>query len=596
MAKHHNLTLGDRARIVPPHVGQNVLPNLPFFEKLVRFAHRNPPRIAIRDLNAGVEKSYLELLTDAIALRRALRSSLSPSTQNRLENDQEVFIAHLAPGGYEYAVGFVAILALGAAVVPISPALPPAEARSLITRAECVALLSSTSTTSLANSITTSLHAATQIPSPHIEILPHLHKPPLPPPTLLISSSPVPNMNIASLIIFTSGTTGPPKAAVQRRSYIVSAAEDVADQYRLSENDTVLHMLPVHHATGIGITFLPFLVSGACVEFRSGGFDAAWTWERFRRNADNRTGFGNGTGPGNGKGKANGEITVFSGVPTMYIRLMRFFESHILPLPEAEREEYISSARAIRVFLCGTSALPGPVQDFWKGILGGRSILTRFGGTEFHAVIKAGMDGAAPVNSVGVVSPGVDVKLDGEGMVLVRGPNLFSKYLNDEVATKAAHDAEGYFITGDIARREGEDYHILGRASIDIIKSGGYKISALDIEREILGLEYVSEVMVVGVEDEEYGQRVAAAVTLKDEYRAKGGKLSIDQLRGDLRGVLAGYKMPTLLRVLEEEIPKSATGKVQKRILGPKFFPRDYGGLKEVQVWEKGKGGVEAKL
>ncbi|KAL4862473.1 hypothetical protein BDV12DRAFT_207184 [Aspergillus spectabilis] len=570
MPNYRQLSPGDRALNVPRHVGDNVLPNLPFFEKLLRFAHRDPPRVAIRDLNAGIEKTYVQLLTDAIVLRRALKDTLSPATQTQLDNDQEVFIALIAPGGYDYAVAFTAILALGAAVVPISPALPIAEAKSLILRAQCVAILSSTTTTPLARGIINAIPHTL----PNIQISSHLQANHIPASSLSISSSPVPNMNTASLIIFTSGTTGPPKAAVQRRSYITSSAEDVADQYGLTENDTVLHMLPVHHATGIGITFLPFLVSGACVEFRSGAFDVAWTWERWK--------------------KGQGGISVFSGVPTMYIRLMRYFESRISNLPEGEMDGYIVGARGIRVFLCGTSALPAPVQEFWTRILDGRQILTRFGGTEFHAVLKAGLSGGAPTNSVGIVSPGVDVKLSEEGMVLVRGPNLFSKYLGDEAATKAAHDAEGYFITGDIARQEGPNYYILGRASIDIIKSGGYKISALDIEREILGLDYINEVMVVGVEDEEYGQRVAAAVTLKDTYASKG--LTIAQLRGDLRGQLAGYKMPTLLRVLDGEIPKSVTGKVQKKILGPRYFPPGYRDDKGVQGWVRSSERQRSKL
>jgi acyl-CoA synthetase (AMP-forming)/AMP-acid ligase II len=167
----------------------------------------------------------------------------------------------------------------------------------------------------------------------------------------------------------------------------------------------------------------------------------------------------------------------------------------------------------------------------------------------------------------------------------------FRRYLNDPSATAAAHDNEGYFITGDIARREGNNYFILGRASIDIIKSGGYKLSALDIEREILGLDYISEVMVVGVEDDEFGQRVAAAVTLKEGMLKEG--LSLERLRRDLRERLAGYKMPTALRVLEREIPKSGTGKVQKKILGPRYFGDGYRRDTAVQVWERG---VKAKL
>ena len=158
-------------------------------------------------------------------------------------------------------------------------------------------------------------------------------------------------------------------------------------------------------------------------------------------------------------------------------------------------------------------------------------------------------------------------------------------------------DEDGYFKTGDIARREGDFYFILGRASVDskslssssclmgprqltatVIKSGGYKISALDIEREILGLDYISEVMVVGVEDEEFGQRVAAAIVLQPSV----AYLSLDNLRSDLRSSMAGYKMPTLMRVVKE-LRKSPTGKVVKKVLGPEMFPPD--GHLDVQSW-----------
>jgi malonyl-CoA/methylmalonyl-CoA synthetase len=171
---------------------------------------------------------------------------------------------------------------------------------------------------------------------------------------------------------------------------------------------------------------------------------------------------------------------------------------------------------------------------------------------------------------------------------------MFSKYLYDPEATAKAHDEDGYFRTGDIARREGKYYYIVGRASLDIIKSGGYKISALDIERELLGLPYIAEAMVVGVADEEFGQRVAALVSLQeqdltDDFLERYGNteylLTIEDLRRDLRDRMAGYKLPTLLRIVSGELPKTATGKVQKKILGPRFFPVDYQNCPEVQQW-----------
>jgi len=175
-----------------------------------------------------------------------------------------------------------------------------------------------------------------------------------------------------------------------------------------------------------------------------------------------------------------------------------------------------------------------------------------------------------------------------------------NRYVFDYEATANAHDAEGYFKTGDIARREGKNYFIMGRASVDIIKSGGYKISALDIERECLGLPYVEEVMCVGVEDDEFGQRVAAAIKLREDqnvYSPDGRQLTIDELRNDLRGRLAGYKLPTLLRVLDSEIPKTATGKIQKKLLGPRFFPcPGWDRIPEIQVWQRSSMEIRAKL
>ena len=169
---------------------------------------------------------------------------------------------------------------------------------------------------------------------------------------------------------------------------------------------------------------------------------------------------------------------------------------------------------------------------------------------------------------------------------------MSSRYLFDNDATAKAHDSEGFFKTGDIARREGQYYFILGRASLDIIKSGGYKISALDVERECLALTYIEEVMVVGVEDEEFGQRVAALISLRGDREtfSAGGEgdtrmLTIEDLQTGLRDRLAGYKRPTLLRVVEGELPKTATGKVLKRILGPKYFPLTWREDRSVQAW-----------
>ena len=272
---------------------------------------------------------------------------------------------------------------------------------------------------------------------------------------------------------------------------------NLANHFGFNEHDRILHVLPVHHVTGISINFLPLLLTGGCIEFRTGGFDAGAVWERLRE----------------------GGITIFSVVPTIYMRMMRYYEVYISKLPPAGEQEYVDAVRNFKVALCGTSALPMQLMQKWERLLGDKRILQRYGASESSgAIYMFRGDEQTPSGSVGRLVPGVDVKLSegNEGEMLIKSPYMFSRYIYDPEATAKAFTSDGYYRSGDIARREGAYYFIMGRASVDIIKSGGYKISALDVEREILGLEYISEVMVVGVEDEEYGQRVAAAVVLKD--------------------------------------------------------------------------------
>lgn len=159
----------------------------------------------------------------------------------------------------------------------------------------------------------------------------------------------------------------------------------------------------------------------------------------------------------------------------------------------------------------------------------------------------------------------------------------------DEAATLAAHDDQGWFKTGDIVRHQDGFYFVVGRASVDIIKSGGYKIGAPEVERVCLDLPYIAEAAVVGVPDEEFGQRVGAIITLaKDQTSGphQSHQLTIQKLRDDMRKALPAYKLPTLLRIVDGELPKGQTGKVQKKNLGPQCFPEQrWQRDPEIQVW-----------
>ncbi|KAH7199009.1 uncharacterized protein B0J16DRAFT_353329 [Fusarium flagelliforme] len=537
----------DRTQMVPSHDGPHVLPNNPLFTRLLRHAHRN--RIALKDRQLGVSKTYGELLDAVLVFREVLREALPSKVQRRLSNGNEVYVGVLAAGGYEFTVAVLAVLALGAAVVPMFPMAPADEVVYYATKSQQVAILSTSATSQLAQDV------AHRCGIVQLSILPNLPRTTrLEPHDISLSSNSPQDPREPGVVIFTSGTTGKPKGVVLRRTYTHEGAISVGDSYGVTHTDVLLHTLPVHHQTGLGTSFFPFLNAGACIEFH-GKFDAATVLQRWLQ----------------------GGLTVFSAVPTIYMRLKWFIEQR----PEREQIPYKQSAGQFRAFLCGSSALQEHVQDFWTESMG-RSILPRYGATEIPGCLRVSVDlHDAPKGSVGQAMPGVELKISPEGELLVKTPNMFAKYLMDPEATKNAHDDDGWYKTGDIARREGNFYFIVGRASVDIIKSGGYKISALDVERACLTLPYVNEAMVVGVEDEEFGQRVGAVLAVKN---VNATDVSLADVREILRNQLAGYKLPTVLRVLEGELPKGNTGKVQKKILGPKLVPSPgYEQIPEVQ-------------
>jgi malonyl-CoA/methylmalonyl-CoA synthetase len=161
----------------------------------------------------------------------------------------------------------------------------------------------------------------------------------------------------------------------------------------------------------VGINFFPSLVSGSRIEFRSGGFDEKQMWERWKQGA---------TDP-------RKRLTIFSGVPTIYMRMRRYYQNKLRKLPADEIAKYVAGARQFRACLCGTSALPQPLNDFWKSIMQ-KPILQRYGATEFGAIFKMRLgDNDVPEGSVGEIASGVDVRLSegDEGEVLVKSPVCF---------------------------------------------------------------------------------------------------------------------------------------------------------------------------
>ena len=235
---------------------------------------------------------------------------------------------------------------------------------------------------------------------------------------------------------------------------------------------------------------------------------------------------------------AHGGVTLFMAVPTIYVKLIAAWDA-----ASPERRAALSQACAkLRLMVSGSAALPVSTLERWKEI-SGHTLLERYGMTEIGMALSNPLRGERVPGSVGTPLPSVEVQLVGEngkpvapgtpGEIEVRGPSVFAEYWGKPDATRDAF-RDGWFRTGDTAVVENGVYRILGRTNIDILKTGGHKVSALEIEEALREHPAVAECAVVGVPDPEWGERVAAAVVLKD-----GDALDLQSLRALGKG-LAG--------------------------------------------------------
>ena len=366
----------------------------------------------------------------------------------------------------------------------------------------------------------------------------------------------VPLHRFAPQLIYTSGTTGRPKGVVNRHSALQAQITNLVDAWEWAPDDRILHLLPLHHVHGVVNKLLCALWSGAIVDFMA-PFDAHGVWGKFARS------------------EADG-LTLFMAVPTVYAKLVECFHHE---LTEKEQAAGAAGAARLRLMVSGSAALPVSVLQEWEKLTG-HFLLERYGMTEFGMAISNPLakEGRRE-GRVGQPLPNVECVLvdesgavvpDGEqGEIRVRGPIVFKEYWGRPEASAEEFDADGFFKTGDIGERDAADgsIKIVGRASVDIIKSGGYKISALDVERMLLEHPSITEAYVVGVEDDTWGQLVGAVVRMEPGHDA----LTLDDVRSWGRDRAAKYKLPSELRVVDD-IPKNPTGKVNKKQLLAELF------------------------
>jgi malonyl-CoA/methylmalonyl-CoA synthetase len=358
---------------------------------------------------------------------------------------------------------------------------------------------------------------------------------------------PEPDEDAPAIIIYTSGTTGPPKGAVLPRRSIASNIDALADAWEWTEADVVAHALPLFHVHG--------LILGILGPIRLGG--TAYHLGRFSSAAV--------------AAALEGEGTMLFAVPTMYHRLA------------ADAEEDPRIARALgqaRLIVSGSAALPAAEHARIERLTGQR-VVERYGMTEtlMNTAIRAAGD-----RRPGYVGPpldGVEIRLiddDGNviddaddetvGEITVRGPNLFLEYLNRPDATAEAM-RDGWFLTGDLATRAPDGYiRIVGRRATDLIKSGGFKIGAGEIEAALLAHHEVQEAAVTGEPDPDLGERIVAWVVPRP-----GASPSPEELTNHVAGMLTPHKRPRVVHFLSE-LPRNDMGKVQKRRLEAPAQPR----------------------
>jgi len=345
--------------------------------------------------------------------------------------------------------------------------------------------------------------------------------------------------NRRAMIIYTSGTTGKPKGAVSSHQNIGAQIASLVEAWRWTPSDRLLLALPLHHVHGIINGLGCALAVRATCEILP-EFDADAIWSRF----------------------ASGGITVFTAVPTMYHRLIASWEAAPADVQRVRSE----AARSLRLMMSGSAALPVRTLERWREI-SGHTLLERYGMTEIGMALANPIDGDRRPGTVGQALPDVEVRLVDEqghevadgtpGELEVRGPTVFLEYWQRDEETRAAF-RDGWFRTGDVAVLEQGSYRLLGRTSVDIIKTGGYKVSALEIE-EVLRLHpAIAECAVVGVADHDWGERVSAAVELRS-----GTSLSLDELQRWAKSQLAPYKIPRALQQVSA-LPRNAMGKVVK--------------------------------
>ncbi|MEH2459679.1 acyl-CoA synthetase [Nostoc sp.] len=466
-------------------------------------------------------------MDEAFTYRDLLHTSSQIAT-GLLENTedlQEQRVAFLIPPGFEYVATQWGIWRAGGIAVPLCISHPRPELEYVITNCGASIIVAHPNFEGILRSLATERNLRFILTS---ETLPSN-----------VGRLPEVDITRRALILYTSGTTGKPKGVVTTHQNIQAQVTSLITAWEWTSSERILHILPLHHIHGIINILTCALGAGAECQMLS-KFDPKTVWNRI----------------------CDGDLTLFMAVPTIYVKLIAAWETS-----SKESQKSMSEGCAkMRLMVSGSAALPVQVLEKWQTI-SGHFLLERYGMTEIGMALSNSLHGERRSGYVGKPLPDVEVRLVDEsrelvsagtpGEIQVKGPGVFLEYWQNPQATAKAFQ-DGWFCTGDTAVVENGNYRILGRMSVDIIKTGGYKVSALEIEEVLRSHPDIQECAVVGVADIEWGERVCAALVLQ-----RSQPLTLESFRSWAKERLAVYKVPTQILAVEE-LPRNAMGKVTK--------------------------------
>ncbi len=491
---------------------------------LIERAHKYANRTAIK--SNGVAYSYQQLLNRS--------ESIACHLLEEKTDLQEKRIAFLVPPGFDYVCIQWAIWRAGGIAVPLCVKHPLSSIRYVLDDTRASALLFTKEFINLLSPLRGMPHCRMM----QIENMDHQTR-----------TLPDIDPGKPAMILYTSGTTGSPKGVVSTHQNIETQITSLCASWEWQEDDHILNVLPLHHVHGIINMLCCALWSGACCEFLP-KFHPGKVFDIF----------------------AKKEVNLFMAVPTIYYKLI----AHWNQLPPEQQQRMSDILAKFRLMVSGSAALPVSVLEQWQTI-SGHTLLERYGMTEMGMAISNPYHGERKPGYIGQPLANVHIRIADEtdepvatgtsGEIQVKGPNVFSRYWKKPDATQNAFTADGWFKTGDIAVLENGSYRILGRNSVDIIKSGGYKISALEIEEVLRKHPLIKECGVVGIPDEEWGEIIGAALILCQN------NLNLDDLKEWLKDKLPVYQLPRKYIVIND-LPRNVMGKVTKMELRGMFDQR----------------------